>query len=144
MRIKFRFGPHIFVCFILLVIMSGLTFAQTSAIETLVLNQSITRVIKGGETHFYTVRIGANQTTRIEIEQQGTDVALTAFKPGGEKFIETNSPTGMVGQDLILVTAIDAGEYKIAVEPVDEQADAARYVIKLTEIRPTTVGRFSD
>ena len=142
MRIRLRLSLHTFVYFILLLITSGLAFAQTPAIKSLALNQAVEREIKGGETHYYTVNISANQTARVEIEQQGGDVALTAFKPGGEKFIETNSPTGMMGQDLILVTAIDAGEYKIAVEPVDEQADAARYVIKLAEIRPTTAEDF--
>jgi CHAT domain-containing protein/tetratricopeptide (TPR) repeat protein len=142
MRIKFRLSTHTFVCCILLVIMSGLTFAQTPAIQSLILNQPAIREIKGGETHYYTVGIGANQTARVEIEQQGTDLALTAFKPSGEKFIETNSPTGMMGNDLILVTAADAGEYKIAVEPVDSKSNAARYIIKLVEIRPTIAEDF--
>lgn len=122
--------------------MSGLTFAQMPTIQFLALNQPAAREIKGGETHYYTVSIGANQTARVEIEQQGADVALTAFKPSGEKFIETNSPTGMMGNDLILVTAAEAGEYKIAVEPVDSKANASRYVIKLAEIRPTAAEDF--
>ncbi len=141
-RISLRLSQLTFIYFILLLSMSGLTLAQTQEIKSLVLNQPARQEIKGGETHYYSVSISANQTARVEIEQQGTDVALTAFKPGGEKFIETNSPTGMVGNDLILVTATEAGEYKIAVEPVDERADAARYVIKLTEIRPTLTEDF--
>ena len=129
MRIKFCFSLYIFVYFTLLVIMSGLTFAQVPAIQFLALNQPAEREIKGGEAHYYTVSIGANQTARVEIEQKGADVALAAFKPGGEKFIETNSPTGMLGNDLILVTAAEAGEYKIAVEPADPKGECGEVTL---------------
>jgi CHAT domain-containing protein/Tfp pilus assembly protein PilF len=111
--------------------------AQTPTGQTLVLNQPLEREIKGGETQFYAVQIGGRQTARIEIEQKGVDVALAAYKSNGERFIETNSPTGVLGNDLLLVTATEAGEYKIAVEPSNPKADAGRYVIKLAEIRPT-------
>lgn len=117
-------------------------FAQTPVQQTLSLNQTDGRDIKGGETHYYLISLNANQTARVEIEQQGADVALAAFKPSGEKFIETNSPSGMTGGDLILVTAAEAGEYKIAVEPVDSKANAAHYIIKLAEIRPTAAEDF--
>jgi CHAT domain-containing protein/Tfp pilus assembly protein PilF len=113
-------------------------FAQTPPVFNLVLNQPTEHEIKGGETQFYILNIGANQTARIEIDHKGVDVALMAFKPGGEKFIETDSPSGFLGKDLILVTASEAGEYKIAVEPTNPKANAGKYVIKLAEIRPTT------
>ncbi len=116
--------------------------AQTRTDHILNLDQSIESEIKGGETHFYTLNISANQTARIETAQNKIDVALTAFKPSGEKFIETDSPAGMYGKDWILVTATEAGEYKIAVEPTDEKADAGKYSIKLTEIRPTVAEDF--
>ena len=117
-------------------------FAQTPRNQTLVLNQPTTHEIKGGETQVYTIQIGANQTARIEIVQKGVDVALTASKPTGEKFIETDSPSGFLGDDLILVTAVEAGEYKIAVEPTDSKAETGRYIIKLAEIRPTVAEDF--
>ena len=105
--------------------------------QPLVLNQSTEREIKGGESQVYLLNIGAMHTARVEIEQKGVDVALAAYKPNGERFIETDSPTGVLGKDLILVTASEAGEYKIAVEPSNPKADAGRYVISLVEIRPT-------
>jgi CHAT domain-containing protein len=116
---------------------AGSVSGQTPVSEKLVYNQSIEREIKGGESQVFSVSIGANQTARVEIEQKGVDVALAAYKPTGERFIETDSPTGVLGSDLILVTASEAGEYKIAVEPSNPKADAGRYVIKLVEIRPT-------
>ncbi|HEY0429807.1 MAG TPA: CHAT domain-containing protein [Pyrinomonadaceae bacterium] len=112
-------------------------FAQNTNNQKLVLSQTVEREIKGGDIQFYTVNLAAGQTARVEIAQKGIDVFLTAYNPNGEKFIETDSPAGFSGKDLILVTAREAGEYKIAVEPTDEQADAGKYEIKLAEIRPT-------
>jgi hypothetical protein len=112
-------------------------FAQTPADTPLVSNQSTEHEIKGGETQIFTVRIEANQTARVEIVQKGIDVSLAAINPRGERFIETESPSGFFGNDLILVTALDTGEYKIAVEPANPKAAAGKYQIKLAEIRPT-------
>lgn len=117
--------------------MTNAVIAQTPASQVLVLNQPQEYEIKGGESHSYAISLGTNQTARVEIEHKRADVALAAYKPNGERFIETDSPTGMVGNDLILVTAVEAGEYKIVVEPSNPKADTGRYVIKLAEIRPT-------
>ncbi len=125
--------------FILLAVFFLASISAVFSQETpkLVLNNEIEREIKGGETHSFAVQIGANQTARVEIEQKGIDVSLAAYKPSGEKFIETESPSGILGNDLILVTATDAGEYKIEVSPADPRAGLAKYAIKLTEVRPT-------
>jgi CHAT domain-containing protein/Tfp pilus assembly protein PilF len=112
-------------------------FSQTLAGQNLVLNQPLEKEIKGGESQFFTVNIGANQTARVEIVQKGVDVSLAAYKPGGELFIMTESPSGVTGNDLILVTADEAGEYKISVEVANPKALLGKYTIKLAEIRPT-------
>lgn len=72
------------------------------------MNQPLERAIKGGEKHVFVVRITANQTARVVIEQKGVDVSLAALNPAGGRFIETESPSGIVGSDLILVTAAAA------------------------------------
>ena len=112
-------------------------FSQTLDARILILNQPQILEIKGGEIHEFSLRIGADQTARIEIEQQGIDVSLAAKKPSGEIFIETESPSGILGSDLILVTATEAGEYKVAVISANPKALAGKYTIKLAELRPT-------
>jgi CHAT domain-containing protein/Tfp pilus assembly protein PilF len=112
--------------------------AYSQETPKLVLGQTIEREAKGGDSQFFTIDIPANQTARVEVVQKGIDVALAAYKPSGEIFIETESPSGLLGNDLILVTATEAGVYKIVVEPVDPKSAAGKYQIKLAEIRPTT------
>jgi CHAT domain-containing protein/Flp pilus assembly protein TadD len=116
--------------------------AREQTAQNLSLNQPTEREIKGGEAHSYVLHLDANQTARVEVEQRGVDIALAAYKPGGEKFIDTDSPAGFSGSDLILVTAAGAGEYRVEVTPSDPKADAGRYTIRLAEIRPTAAEDF--
>ncbi|MGC2237176.1 MAG: CHAT domain-containing protein [Pyrinomonadaceae bacterium] len=131
---------NIFIWFCLLLALNTGAYSQEPA--KLTTTQTIEREIKGGETHFYTVTLGANQTARIEIEQKGVDVSLAAYKPAGESFIESQSPSGVLGNDSILVTAAEAGKYKIEVSPADPRAGTGKYTIKLIEIRPTVAQDF--
>ena len=73
-------------------------FSQEETVK-LALNQALEREIKGGETHPFTLEIGAGQTALVTIEQRGVDVSLAALKPSGEKFIESESPSGLAGSD---------------------------------------------
>ena len=86
--------------FVLLLAAPNSICAQDQTTQTLALSQPIEQEIKGVETQTYTVRIGANQTARIKIAHRGADLGLTAFKPSGEKFIETDSPAGFVHEPL--------------------------------------------
>lgn len=134
-KVSMRIFPTILFSICFLFSASINYYAQDTA--QLVLNQMLEREIKGGERQTFSVQIGANQTAKIEIEQKGIDVSLAAIKPNGERFIESESPSGLLGNDSILVTAIEAGEYKIEVSPADQRAIIGKYFIKLTEIRPT-------
>ncbi len=91
--------------------------------------------IKGGETQIFSILLTENQTARVEINQNGIDVSLAAENPSGEKFIETESPSGLFGNDLILVTATHRGEYKILITPANPRAVSGKYKILLKEIR---------
>lgn len=129
-----RFFSFVSALFFLVLAASSSAFSQTA--QNLVLNQSIEREIKGGETQIFTVEIAAGQAARVEIEQRGVDVSLAAVNPQGERFIETESPSGVQGNDLILVTARETGIYRIEVSPADPRAAAGKYTITLKEIRP--------
>lgn len=122
---------------LLIVLFVGLTSYSQSA-TPLEPGVSTEFSIKGGETLSFTVEIPARQTARIDVEQNGVDVALAAYKPTGERFIETESPSGVIGNDLILVTADSKGIYRIDVTPSDPKAALGKFAIKLTEIRQTT------
>jgi CHAT domain-containing protein/Tfp pilus assembly protein PilF len=122
---------------ILLSFLLFFTISLAQDVSNLVLNQSIEKQIKGGETHSFSVQLSPNQTARIEVEQKGVDVSLAGYKPNGERFVEMESPSGLLGNDWILLTADEVGNYKIEVQPADAKSNLGKYLIKLTEIRPT-------
>ncbi|MEZ5344173.1 MAG: CHAT domain-containing protein [Pyrinomonadaceae bacterium] len=114
---------------------SGL-FGQTAP-KKLALNSPIVSEIQGGETQTFLLSIEANKTARVEIVQNGIDVSLTATDPKGEKYIETETPSGLYGNDLILVTAKEAGEYTVGVQPADPRSRPGKYTITLKLVRQT-------
>ena len=111
-------------------------FAQSQP-KTLTLNSSIESQIKGGETQDYLVSLKANQTAQVEVIQNGVDISLFATDTNDEIFIETESPTGLLGKDWILVTSKKDGTYKISVSPANPVAKLGKYTIQLKKIRPT-------
>ncbi len=111
--------------------------AQTPSVQ-LVLNNSLSSEIKGGEKKVYSVVLLAGQTARVEVVQDGVDVNFEAIDRQGTPFIISLSPSGLYGDDLILVTANETGEYKIEVSTADPRAKLGKYTIILKEIRPTT------
>lgn len=101
-------------------------------------DQPIEREIKGGETHSFKVKLGSGQTARVEIVQKGVDVSLAGVNPAGERYIETESPSGLHGEDLILLIASADGEYTVLVTPADPRAASGKYIIRLSGIVPAT------
>lgn len=126
-----------FVSAILFCLSASSAFGQDA--RPLSLAVPIEREIKGGETHSFTTEISAGQTARVEIEQKGVDVALTAIGTDNKQFLTSESPSGVLGSDLILVTAANTGLYRITVTPSDPRAAVGKYVIKLAEIRAITI-----
>lgn len=106
-------------------------------VERLAVGASIERQIKGGESHRFILELSPGQTGRVDVEQKGIDISLAATTPSGERYIETESPSGVLGRDHILVTSIDAGTYTVIATPADPRAAVGKYSIRLTEIRPT-------
>ena len=125
-------------CLILFVVIAASSYGLGQEVRSLTSGNTVERDIKGGDTHSFLVDIAAGNTARIEIEQKGVDVALAAYSPDDRQFLTSESPSGVLGGDLILVTATANGKYRIAVTPSDPRAASGKYVIKLTEIRPTT------
>lgn len=130
------------VLWVLVLAFAAPSSSQIPAAEPLALNQSREFEIKGGETKAFSVAVSRNQTARVEIEQLGVDVSLAATNPAGEKFIETESPSGLYGSDVILVTASSTGKYTILVTPANPRSPSGKFKIRLSQLRPTTAEDF--
>lgn len=116
-------------------------FAQQLPIS-LVLSEQKEFQIKGGETQTFSVDLLSSQTARIEIVQNGIDVSLAAENPANERFLETESPSGLLGDDLILITASTSGVHRVLVTPANPLSPIGKYKILLKEVRQSVAEDF--
>lgn len=140
---KFRLClPFYLLLFTIFPVLTNSNIFAQNLPKNLAPNEQQEYEIKGGETQVFSFNLTPNQTARIEIAQNGIDVSLTAENPAGERFIETESPSGLFGDDLILVTAIESGVYKIHISPANPRSPIGKYKILLKEIRQTVAEDF--
>jgi CHAT domain-containing protein/Flp pilus assembly protein TadD len=98
----------------------------------------VKRTIKGGETQTFRLRLKANETAEIVVVQFGIDVSLAASDAVGTRFLESESPSGLLGNDGILVTASKDGEYLVTVSPANPRSPAGDFTLEFKQVRATT------
>ena len=119
-----------------LVFLSGAFFvirAQEAA--PLSLNAPVSRELKPGAKHAFTVSARENEAIEITCERRGVDVSLTAFAPNGEKISVSNSPGGFSGSDRLFFIAEKAGEYRILIESRRPGMMSGGYLVMLKNAR---------
>ena len=126
----------VFQILVLLSFLSAILFAQDSPTQ-LVLKTPINGQIVGGKAQRFAVQMADNQTARIEVEQKGIELSLAAYDPSGSLFLETQSPSGREGNEVMLLTSAQAGEYFVEVKAWSAYARTGKFSIELTEIRQT-------
>jgi hypothetical protein len=114
--------------------------AQTDAPIVLQVGTPIERTLGGNQSHSYTVALDQNQYLQLVVEQHGIDVIVRVVSPSGKKVGEFDSPNGDDGPENVSMVAMEAGNYRIQVAPLDQTSNpsAGKYEIKITEIRKAT------
>ncbi|HBB87191.1 MAG TPA: hypothetical protein DC047_06215 [Blastocatellia bacterium] len=106
--------------------------------ETLKLGESLDREMKGGEIHSFKLLLAADGFLHIAVEQQGINVALALFDPEGKLVGEMDSPNNTLGLEHLSLVAETTGEYRLEIRSTEKWANAGRYVVNVTELRPAT------
>jgi enterochelin esterase-like enzyme len=88
--------------------------------ERLEKGQAVTKQIKTGESHRYTVQLAAQMVARGIVMQKGVDLMLIAYDPRGKKLGEFDSPNGAEGPEPFVIEAKGAGAYTLEVKPFVE------------------------
>src|SRR5262245_8174240 len=104
----------------------------------LVVGQSIERKLASGQSHLYKITLAAGQYLNAVVEQSGIDVVVTLFDPDGKRLIEIDSPRGAQGLEPVLWIVETGGDYRLTVRPLEKDAAAGRYEIKIIELRHAT------
>jgi tetratricopeptide (TPR) repeat protein len=123
---------------------SPTAWAQSSENSLLEVGKTVQRELAPSQKHDYRIEIPANHFLNIKIEQQGLDVALNLFAPGGEKVFELDSPNGRDGPEDLRVAVSVPGIYVLEVCAEEKGAPAGRYVATLVELRAATPADFKD
>jgi CubicO group peptidase (beta-lactamase class C family) len=101
----------------------------------------IERDLAAGQVHRYAITLGAGQFAFVAVEQRGIDVMLRVTGPDGEELDEVDSPNGRQGIEPVLLFAEVAGDYQIAVQPLDADAEPGRYEVRIERLEPVAATR---
>ncbi|MFZ1700207.1 MAG: CHAT domain-containing protein [Pyrinomonadaceae bacterium] len=112
------------------------TLAQRQPTD-LFLSTPLSSEIAGNKPQQFRINLLAGQTATVEVDQSEVDVTLTSFDPTGIKMLEWGMPLGRVGKETILVIAENSGDYRVDVSAGNRHAFTGKFIIELTEIRPT-------
>jgi ketosteroid isomerase-like protein len=98
----------------------------------------ISRELTATDKHQYQVKLFTGQLLKLVVTQNGVDAIVVVFDPSGKQILEEDSPTGIQGQEKVMVQAQADGPYRIEVRPFDRSAAAGSYDIKIEELRAAT------
>ncbi|HEY1217532.1 MAG: CHAT domain-containing protein [Bryobacteraceae bacterium] len=89
-----------------------------------------------------TVRLAlpAHQFVRIEVIQNGADLAVTLRDPQGQALIDADSINGRYGPETVVAVTESAGDYTLEVKAGDPAELPTRYEARLVELRDTRPG----
>ena len=96
--------------------------------------KTITRDLRAGEAHTYTLTLEAGARVRLTALQKGVDLVLSAFGPEGKKLAEVDGPTGSYGPETLTLNAATAGGYTFEVKPLEPDVPMGRYDLRVEAI----------
>jgi CHAT domain-containing protein/Tfp pilus assembly protein PilF len=111
---------------------------QVEPIAVLEFGKPVERDIAGGSKHLYNVGINSNEFIYLVVDQRGVDVVVRLYTPEGALIREVDSPNGTQGPEPLSYVSSSGGMFRLEVAPVDPQAPAGRYEVKIAERRPAT------
>ncbi|HEX6283647.1 MAG TPA: tetratricopeptide repeat protein, partial [Pyrinomonadaceae bacterium] len=125
---------------VLLFLLSAVVHPQEQAkFPNMVVGEPVTRELRGGEEHVYTLTLKAGEYARIAIEQKGIDVVLTLFDADRKPFLEVdNNLSGTSGLEILSLVAENSGAYNYSVRALDKGASLGRYEWRIDDHRPAT------
>jgi CHAT domain-containing protein/Tfp pilus assembly protein PilF len=115
---------------------------DVGAATPLVPGKSIERELSGGQSHFYSVAVEANQYLHVIVDQRGIDVLVALAGPDGKEILAVDSPLGTSGPEPLAIIAGASGVYLLKVRAVNRHARPGRYEARIAELRwPTDEDR---
>ncbi len=99
--------------------------------------QIVEREIAGGQTHAYQIALAAGQFLRVEVEEQGIDVALTLASPDGKQVAEADFAKPGTPESLSH-EAVARGDYRLTLHALGSATLAGAYRLRMEARRVAT------
>lgn len=98
----------------------------------------IQQELASGQSHSYQIRLAAGQFLRVIAEQQGIDVVVALFGAEGKMLSDGNTDKGRTGPENLWYLAESDCDCRLEIRPVESNAAAGRYEVKITDLRAPT------
>lgn len=122
--------------FVILCFLANNCYAQE---VKLTLNSSLEKTLTLGEVHTYTFDAEADKLIFAVVMQDGIDLSITAYDPGGKKVGDFDSPNFQNGPEYISFKSTATGMYRLEVIGLEENqptGHSGAYTIKLLRVEP--------
>lgn len=96
----------------------------------------VERELVGGQEHLYRVVMGAGEYAALSVDQRGIDVVVQVLGPDGKSIADFDAEVRPQGREFAGLVADGAANYGVRIKAKYPRADAARYEIRLVEVRP--------
>lgn len=84
-------------------------------VRSIVAGDVVRRHMEGGESHYFELKLTADQFARILVTQEGLDIEIRVSDPSGSSYVDMDSPNGSYGLELISILARKAGVYRVQI-----------------------------
>jgi CHAT domain-containing protein len=112
--------------------------AQGEGATILVAGNAVARELSGGQAHTYRLPLAAGEYASLTVEQRGIDVVVQVLRPDGRLIAEFDSESRKQGQELVGLVAELPVTYELRIKARYPRDPAARYVVRIAEVRPAT------
>lgn len=105
-------------------------------ISELKVNESVSRKLRGGDTHLFKLVVLANEYVHVSVQQQGIDIQLIALGDD-QKPILVDRPNAAYGREGLSFIADKEQKLTLSVKPLEPQANPGSYSIVVDVRRPS-------
>lgn len=86
--------------------------------------RAVVRSLGSGGSHIYTATLEAGQALRVEVEQQGADLAVELKNPRGLLLLRVDNNNGPEGAETLAIVAEDRGLHSLEIHASESQPEA--------------------
>ena len=114
------------------------THAEDPGDQTLEPHRPITRKLRSGETHSYTIRIAKGKFAHFLVDQQAIHATLLLMRPDGKQLSVMDAPNSRNGWQQLSVVTRSTENYCLQVTGVASGSSLGAYRIEWTDLRTAT------